>query len=252
MQKKIENIIIDERKPTSLPEVPKIEISLEIDVTGHGKELFKQVDEIISLDVETDSDCFKVNSVLALMKKGEKDVENYRKLCKRPILDKGTYIDEKLNPFKSEFSGRASKLKAKSQKYNDDKAARELKAREEAEAKQKALDDAAAKKQATNEKISISKGGTGEVSPVVAKKVAMPVAKMDMSGTKTRKSWKATVIFPEDAPKSILRDPRVVEQIRIVAQEMVQKNKKELGKNPKLEDLTDIPGIAVTEEKNVI
>lgn len=231
-------------------EMPELHFGDIIKVGQDGIDLLKQADQAADQEIENDAMCNELNAAGKVISHNRGIIEKLRVSTKKPYLDGGRTVDDQFKIALGVFDPVILKIRKATTKYTSDKAAALKAAQDEVDRKNRELEEAARKKEETNKKISIAKGGTGEVKPVEAEVIAAPIAKIDMSGTTVVKTYKAHVIDPASIPLSILISDRVMEAMRIEAQSMVNENRKRLGKMCSEKDFTPIPGIEIKEEKN--
>lgn len=165
----MENAIVELRIPT--PILNTINKSMSSLLRKNLAELTVEVNDAIELGVKTESNAADAESIYQQSNKAVKVINEVRLAYTRPIDDgKKRLMDEVKNLLKPlvdssvKLDGMLLERKRKIREA-------EAKARAEAEEKQRATDEVARKREETNKKISIAKGGDGNVEPVVAEKV---------------------------------------------------------------------------------
>lgn len=238
-----ETLIIDD--------MPELHFGDIVKVNQDGLALLKQADQAADQPIENDAFCAELNTAGKILSHNRNIIEKLRVETKKPYLDGGRKIDVQFNIALDQFDRVINKTRKAVTGYTQEKQRKLQEAQAEVERKNREAAEAARKEEERRINISKAQGGTGKnVKPVEAEVIAAPIAKIDVSGTTTVTKWKAVVVDSTKVPDEILKDSRVTEAMRIVAQEMVNENKKDLRRMASIKDLTPIAGIEVREEQN--
>lgn len=150
-------------------------------------EIVEETNRAIEFGVTTDSGAASAETTVQQARKAIKVVNEVRMQYTRPIDDGKKRLMDELKNMLQPLSDSCQKLDVMVlDRARKIEVAKE-KAQREAEEAQRAADEAARKEQERREKISIGKGGNGEVAPVVSEKIIAPVSQIGMrSTTRTR------------------------------------------------------------------
>lgn len=156
-----------------------------------AKELNTNVDAVvgninraIERGVKTDDTLRVGNSVVEEARKTVKAIREIRLQYTRPLDEAKKFImNTQEEPLCCKVSEPLGVLDAMVMERDAEIKAAKAEAKREAEEKQRAIDEAARKREEHNRNISLGKGGTGDVKPVVPEKIIAPVEQIGMRST---------------------------------------------------------------------
>lgn len=172
-------------------------------------EITEEVNGAIELGVKTDETAADAENAVQQGRKAIKVVNEVRLQYTRPIdAGKKRLMDEVANLL-SPLTDATTKLDGMvMQRAREIKMAEE-KAKREAEAAQRAAEEAARKEQERREKISLSRGGTGEVAPVVPEVPIQPVEQIGMRSTTRTRSIPNNDVIQQAIDEGVRKIPGV-------------------------------------------
>lgn len=160
-----------------------------IQLKPDGAKLLKQIDTLTKTPIKNQGECDAVNVGIGKLKKLVKFIDDMRKGFTKPWRDAVSETNDKCNDTIEPLKNVIGQGVATVRLWDDEQDRLQLEAEEKARKEQEAAEAAAKKREETNRKISIAKGGSGEVAPAAPAPVQKIVPYSAIKSTAYRKNW---------------------------------------------------------------
>lgn len=168
---------------------PKVVLGKIIQLKPDGAKLLKQIDTLTKTPIKNQGECDAVNVGIGKLKKLVKFIDDMRKGFTEPWRTATSETNDKCNaaaqPLKDVIAQGATTVRV----WDDEQDRLQREAEEKARKEQEAAEEAARKREEHNRNISLGKGGTGKVAPVVPAPVQRIVPYSAVRSTTYRKNW---------------------------------------------------------------
>lgn len=168
---------------------PKVVLGKIIQLKPDGAKLLKQIDTLTKTPIKNQGECDAVNVGIGKLKKLTKFIDDMRKGFTKPWRDAVSETNDKCNHAMEPLKNVIGQGVATVRLWDDEQLRIQREAEEKAREEQEAAEEAARKKEATNRKISIAKGGDGNVASVPVAQVQKIVPYSATQSTAYRKNW---------------------------------------------------------------
>jgi hypothetical protein len=238
----------------SFKDIPAIDVTEMVKFNGESHSLILQVTQAVVQEVDSQSKCDALNLGLSKVNKIKNVIEGCRKEKKSPIIEAGKQLDAQYKKITEPLTAIVQQGNKQVRKWDDKVEADRRELQRKLDEENRLAEEKARKEEERRRKISKAQGGTGEnITPVPEpEKKAITAAPLEMTrSTSYSTRWKVEITDPTKVPETVLRDPKVIDAMRMVAQRVIDAQKRDMGKDAKLEGLRPIPGVKVNEVKDI-
>lgn len=209
-----------------------------IQLKPEGATLLKQVDVLTKTPIKSQGECDAVNVGIGKLKKLVKFIDDMRKGFTEPWRTAASETNEKCNAAAQPLKDVIAQGVATVRTWDDEQLRIQREAEEKARQEQEAAEAAAKAEEERRRKISIAKGGKGEIAPVVPEPVQKIVPYKATMSTSYRKNWTYKITNFSKVPGAY----KAIDNQQIMADMRASKDK---NGDPQL----TIPGIVWVCEK---